>query len=84
MTIHGSFQADEFWEWIKHRARRLNLAISRTAADDTSFRIAAIGNPILLDAFEVACSLGPESALIDRIDVVTNSSCGDLPHFSAA
>lgn len=68
LTLHGQFDAGSFPDWICHRARVLNLSGWVKPQGDSQIDILASGELILLEAFEVACSLGPVDILVDRID----------------
>lgn len=69
LIIHGRFDKDTFIEWIEHRALKLSLSGWVKQLPSNSIEVVASGDPILLDAMEVACSLGPSNAMVERIDV---------------
>ena len=64
ILFSGSFVAADFAAFVAHRAARLDLhaTILDSAADRV--RVAVCGAPELVDAFELACSLGPLSCLV--------------------
>ncbi len=71
----GWFETDHFAEFIDHRARRLDLDMRVEAADDHHFSLCVSGEPDLIDAFEMACSLGPLDCLV--IDVIRHDEPAD-------
>ncbi len=68
LLIHGQFPNDTFPEWILSRAKRLNVSGWVKASGDHLVEIFLSGDPILVDAMEVACSLGPIDAQVSSID----------------
>lgn len=59
-------------DWIVHRAHVLDLSGSLRQSADGHLSIVAYGERTLLEAFEVACSLGPASA---RVLAVSSHVC---------
>ncbi|HEY0123051.1 MAG TPA: hypothetical protein VGC14_15080 [Rhizobium sp.] len=59
---------DSFIEFAQHRARRLDLDIEMGSCDATSATLAVKGQEDLVDAFEMACSLGPYDCIILDIE----------------
>lgn len=53
--------------WILHRGRVLNLSGWVERISDTRIDMALKGPADLVDAMEVACSLGPADVIVDRI-----------------
>lgn len=74
LIIHGSLAAEDFPEWIIHRALRLGLRGGIVQISDQIIEILVAGPNELVDAMEVACSLGPTSVQVERIDR-TPSGC---------
>ncbi len=67
LEFRGRLVPDSFAEFARHRAARLSLrleVLGQTAAD-ARFRI--IGPADLLDAFELALSLGPANSLVHDV-----------------
>ena len=67
----GKLLPDVFIEFAQHRARRLDLALEIGRADSSAISMTVRGAPDLLDAFEMACSLGPYDCLV--LDVVRSA-----------
>jgi acylphosphatase len=64
IVFTGQFRVESFVEFVSHRARRLQLdAVVETATPDC-IEVAVSGQPTLVDAFEMACSLGPIDCLV--------------------
>ncbi|KQV12382.1 hypothetical protein ASC97_14280 [Rhizobium sp. Root1203] len=57
-----------FVEFAHHRARRLDLEIAVGACDAASATVSVKGQEDLVDAFEMACSLGPYDCIILDIE----------------
>jgi hypothetical protein len=73
----GRFDPASFVEFMHHRARRLAL---RAGVDGISYdriEVSVSGEADLLDAFELACSLGPLDCLVlDVLRAHRNESVG--------
>ncbi len=65
----GVFNPESFVAWICHRARLLDLSGSVQAQGTADVHIFVQGPQPLIDAMEMACSLGPLDANVDRIEV---------------
>jgi hypothetical protein len=71
-TFKGKLRADEFIVFARHRAARLDLSIDIASASDEAVAISVCGSHDLVDAFEMACSLGPYECLV--LDVVRHAA----------
>ena len=67
IKITGSFDDIAFRDWIMHRSVVLGLNISSLIHGQSSISFSASGHSVLLDAMEIACSLGPSEAMIEQI-----------------
>mgnify|MGYP006058267997 FL=1 len=67
IKITGSFDDIAFCDWIMHRSNVLGLDISSLIHGQSSITFSATGHSILLDAMEIACSLGPSEAMVEQI-----------------
>jgi len=67
LLINGHFPSDDFCEWIMHHATKLNLSGWVKPHSDKHIEVLVTGNQTLIDALEVACSLGPIDAHIETI-----------------
>jgi hypothetical protein len=63
-VFRGRLRADIFVEFACHRAARLDLAIDIGAVSDEAIALTVHGPSELVDAFEMACSLGPYECLV--------------------
>lgn len=63
----GQFRNDHFIDWIVRRAAKLSLNGHVAQLSDTEIYLTVDGHPILVDAMEVACYLGPIDASVDLI-----------------
>ncbi len=68
LLICGDVGDDGFLGWIRHRAELLDLDAAVTRLSPREIRVAVAGPEPLVEAMEAACSLGPASVLVDRID----------------
>ncbi|MFS2150056.1 hypothetical protein [Rhizobium sp. Rhizsp42] len=66
--FRGRLVRESFIEFALHRARRLDLAINVDTCDGASATLLVKGQEDLVDAFEMACSLGPYDCLILDIE----------------
>ena len=69
IQLGGVFNPEKFADWICHRARLLDLAGSVHALGNTQICILVQGPQPLIDAMEMACSLGQMDANVQRIEV---------------
>lgn len=67
LTLIGDLGADSAIPWIVHRARLLDLTGCVRRDSDTTIHMALAGPAALIDAMEVACSLGPGDVRVDTI-----------------
>ena len=67
IKIIGSFDNIAFRDWIMHRSAVLGLDISSLTYGQSSITFSASGHSVLLDAMEIACSLGPLEAMVEQI-----------------
>ena len=70
-TFRGQMVPASFREFALHRAGRLDLVIEVEACEAVSARVSVTGQEDLVDAFEMACSLGPYDCIILDIERVT-------------
>lgn len=69
LRLTGALGAPGFPDWICHRARLLDLAGWVAQKDETELTIVVVGPEPLIDAMEMACSLGPVDVLVERVEV---------------
>ena len=69
LRLTGVLGAPGFLDWICHRARLLDLAGWVAQKDETELTIVVFGPEPLIDAMEMACSLGPVNVLVERVEV---------------
>ena len=67
-TFLGRLEPESFLEFARHRARRLDIALTIGACSAAAIELSVAGDEVLVDAFEMACSLGPYGCII--LDVV--------------
>ncbi|MEX0339315.1 MAG: acylphosphatase [Arenibacterium sp.] len=68
LHIRGDLGSDQAIPWICHRARLLDLKGWVQREGSGLITVALAGPAPLVDAMEVACSLGPADVLVERID----------------
>jgi hypothetical protein len=73
-VFKGSFRTKSFVEFARHRAERLGLDVLFGQASVEAVAMSVSGAIELVDAFEMACSLGPFDCFV--LDVVRHG--GDL------
>ncbi|MFN4098900.1 MAG: hypothetical protein ACK4GT_03910 [Pararhodobacter sp.] len=74
LVFGGTLIAASMEEFARHRAARLALGLTVLEAGDTRLRVALTGPPDLIDAFEIALSLGPGDCLIHEVWRETNDT----------
>ena len=67
LTIYGVLPQISMTDWVIHRGCLLDLDGWVKHNDNSCIEIVASGDKILIDALEVACSLGPAKALVESI-----------------
>lgn len=63
-AFEGRFIVASFLDFVVRRAERLDVKTRIVGADDRNVTIDVTGQPDLIDAFEMACSLGPLDCLV--------------------
>lgn len=64
IVFTGRFQPDSFRDFAAHRARLLDLCAAVTETGRERIAVAVEGQAAFVDAFEMACSLGPLDCLV--------------------
>jgi hypothetical protein len=64
LVFTGAFDTGEFAIFVQDRADKLNLTATLLDRAPDRMRVAVFGVPAMIDAFEMACSLGPLSCLV--------------------
>ena len=64
ITFTGSFHGESFVGFVQDRARLLALAATVDRSRRNEIVVTVAGEPDLIGAFEMACSLGPPDALV--------------------
>jgi hypothetical protein len=64
LVFLGHFEPGSFAEFVHHRAHRLALTAGIDAASPRRIEVSVTGEADLVDAFEMACSLGPIDCLV--------------------
>lgn len=75
LVFTGKVDAPDYLDWIAHRAGRLGLRGWVARHDPSRVEVVVHGEPDLIDAMEVGCSLGPITVLVDAIE---REPAGDL------
>lgn len=68
----GRIGMASFEEFARHRAARLALGLTVLGLAPDAARFAVSGPPDLIDAFEMALSLGPSDCLVLEVTRATN------------
>lgn len=64
MSFMGELNPATFDDFVRHRATRLDLEARIEASSAQQLDVEVSGPPDLVDAFEMACSLGPIDCLV--------------------
>jgi acylphosphatase len=73
LVFLGQFRPESFREFVLHRAERLSLRAGLRAVSTGRIEVSVAGAAELIDAFELACSLGPIDCLV--LDYHRISAC---------
>jgi acylphosphatase len=68
LVFRGRLNTASFQEFAQHRAQRLELVLKLTGLSGEAASLTLDGQDELIDAFEMACSLGPYDCLITEIE----------------
>lgn len=74
LQFEGQLQRASMEGFARHRAARLDLSLEVLTSDSGCLRLALTGQPDLIDAFEMALSLGPRDCLVLEVRRETNMS----------
>ena len=64
LTFSGGLTPDSFVAFARHRAARLDLPLAELSCSADAVALAVEGQTDLVDAFEMACSLGPHDCIV--------------------
>ena len=67
--LRGQIGGADFEEWIKRHAQKLAVKVSLNYKAKDTLLICASGPGELITALALACSLGPQSVLVDTMDI---------------
>ena len=81
-TFSGRLEPAGFIAFAEHRAARLSLGLTIAACDRERCRLTLSGLEALIDAFEMAVSLGPYDSIV--LDVTRFQTDEDLPTKAAS
>jgi acylphosphatase len=82
LVFHGRFRTESFLEFVRHRAERLALRAAIGTVTPDRIEVSVAGEAELLDAFELACSLGPiDCVVLDhrRTWTIAPGTSGSVP-----
>lgn len=63
----GDLPTASFIEFAQHRARRLSLQLVMQDQSEGHAQMVVTGQPDLVDAFEMAMSLGPQDCIVQDV-----------------
>ena len=75
----GRFRPESFLEFVHHRAERLALSTRLETVRRDRIEVFVTGEEDLIDAFEIACTLGPIDCLVLDHERVANVVDKDVP-----
>jgi hypothetical protein len=81
-TFSGRLEPKGFVAFAEHRAARLSLGLAIASCDRDRCRLKLSGPEALIDAFEMAVSLGPYDSIV--LDVTRFQTDEDLPAKAAS
>lgn len=81
-TFSGRLEPQGFVAFAEHRAARLSLGLTIASCDSERCRLTLSGPEALIDAFEMAVSLGPYDSIV--LNVTRFQTDEDLPAKAAS
>jgi hypothetical protein len=75
----GRFEPLSFAEFVHHRAHRLALKAGIETLGTDRVEVSVVGEAALVDAFEMACSLGPINCLV--LDTFRAGAASEIASF---
>lgn len=78
LCIQGIDPQNLLPEWVEHRAQTLSLAGWMAQPGAGTLIVTVTGSAIMLEAFEVACSLGPANASVTDIHQIDASKLSEF------
>jgi acylphosphatase len=82
LVFRGRFSTESFLEFVRHRAERLALHAGIGTVTPDRIEVCVAGDEALLDAFELACSLGPIDCLVldhRRLRTIESQASAGVP-----
>ncbi|WP_342077809.1 hypothetical protein [Yoonia sp. SS1-5] len=73
-TLAGQVGARDFPDWIARHAAKLGIAYDIAESTQRSLSLRATGAAEMVDAFALACSLGPQSVEIEALTFADTSA----------
>ncbi len=77
--MHGRFAGESFLPWMERHAGKLGLENEILTATETRIELALQGPQALIDAMEMACSLGPIDIWVEEIESVPLNEMPSTP-----
>jgi hypothetical protein len=68
LTFRGQIAGKSFADFARHRAAKLSLALDLMDQTIDLSRMRVSGHPVLVNAFELALSLGPQDCLVRDVE----------------
>lgn len=80
ILLIGDLVRETLPHWVEHRAAKLGLTGWVKWNDTNQLQIVVTGPEDLIDAFEIACSLGPFDSQIEQTLRCATNSARSLPN----
>lgn len=68
VRLTGSVGAASFAPWIHAHGRKLGLGVQILSQTDARVEVAVSGQPALIEAMALACSLGPKEVWVEEVE----------------
>ncbi|MEM6608071.1 MAG: acylphosphatase [Pseudomonadota bacterium] len=75
--LKGDLAAPEFRDWMARHSRKLGVSVEGIRASAHRMEIATRGQYDMLEAFALACSLGPRDVYVETMEIVGPKPMGD-------
>lgn len=77
IVFSGTLDPEAFAAFAEHRAQRLAIDARVSGMSPDAVTIVVGGAPDLVDAFEMACSLGPVTCIVRDVTRLTDATAGE-------
>jgi acylphosphatase len=67
--LTGQLQSEDFSVWMTKQAAKLGVDFELLSSTPNQIDVSATGTSVMLEAFALACSLGPKSVYVESLEM---------------